>query len=161
MRNINSLFSAVQFLMIAALFGLGGGLIALHYLPHTKAQIADWVIQSESFLPLGCLVLAVVFILTMGFWAMQRSSYLRLEMKGTSLSADEALIRELIQEFWKEEFPSQKVPVDVFLAKKKIEIVIPMPEDFEESLEKIETCLGKMLFSQLGYEKEFFISFTQ
>lgn len=161
MRNGNLLFSAVHFLLIIALFCIGGAFLGLHFLPEVQAQLAGWILKGgESFFFLGCLVLGVAFFLTICFWAMQRSSYIRVVMKKNVFSSDEALIQKMVRQYWREEFPSQKGPIDVYVARKRVEIKMAMPEEGEKSFAEIEERLGALLSNQLGYEKEFFVTFT-
>lgn len=158
MRTGRLLFSAVQFLIIAVLFGSGGVLLGLHYTPHVRQDIADWILEpSGSLLFLGCLTLGTALLLTICFWVMQRTQYLRLEMRGKEFFVDETLIKQAIGQFWSQEFPSMTPPEEVYFARQKIEVIT---EAADCDLEQIELRLGSFLSKQLGYEKEFFVTLT-
>lgn len=158
MRTGNLLFSAVQFLIITTLFGAGAVLLGLHYAPHVRQELADWIIQPNgSFLFLGWLILAAALLLTVCFWMMQKPQHLRLEMKGKEFFVDEALVKQAIGQFWQEAFPKLKPPEEIYFAHQKIELIT---EAAECDLEEIELRLGTFLSQQLGYEKEFFVTLT-
>ncbi len=156
MRNGSLLFSAVQFLVIAALFFGGAAFFVLHYLPHTRLGLSDWIMQpDQKFLLLGYLVIGLGLLLTVSFWVMQRGRYLRLQMDKGNFSVDEALVKELIDQFWREELPEKNLPSEVYFACQKIEVIT---QGVEKDLEQIEERLGALLSKQLGYEKEFFVT---
>lgn len=158
MRTGRLLFSAVQFLIIAALFGTGGVLLGLHYTPHVRQDVADWILEPNmSLFLLGCLTLGIALLLTICFWMMQKTQYLRLEMRGKEFFIDETLIKQAIGQFWSQEFPSMTPPEEVYFARQKIEVIT---EAADCDLEEIELRLGSFLSKQLGYEKEFFVTLT-
>lgn len=158
MKNGSLLFSAVQFLMIAALFGAGAVFLGLHYVPHVRQELSEWISQSNgSFLFLGWLILGTALLLTICFWMMQKTQYLRLSMRGKQFYVDEALIKKAVGQFWQKEFPKLVPPQEVYLVRQKIEIVT---EAVECDLEEIEMRLGSFLSQELGYEKEFFVTLT-
>ena len=157
MREGRLLFSAVQFLMIAALFSGGAAFFALHYLPQSREQLADWIINSGmNFFSLGSLLTGVAFVLTICFWAMQRFSYVRVEMHDFSIA--EPMVRETIAKFWKEEFPDKRSPSEIYLSAQNIEVIV---EDQEQDLEQVEKTLSRFLSKQLGYRKPFFVTLTK
>ncbi len=157
MREGKLLFSAVQFLIIAVLFSGGAAFFGLHYLPHVRAELADWISNTEmSFLLFGWLLSGVALLLTICFWAMQHSSYIRIKMRDFSVS--EPVIRETIARYWEEEFPEGKSPTEIYLAKQNIEIII---DDQGQNLAEIEKKLTKLLSKQLGYDKSFFLTLTK
>ncbi|NGX38741.1 MAG: hypothetical protein KR126chlam1_00051 [Chlamydiae bacterium] len=159
MRNYNLLISAMQFLLIAALFGLGAVFFGLHYLPSFRESLVDWLLAPKGSLHLiGGLTFGVAFLLAIGFWSVQKEKFIRLQMQHVPISIEESLVRKTIEEFWKKSFPQLDLPIEVYIAHQKIEVIASMPKDFE-TLEEIEHRLGSHLFSQLGYEKEFFLTF--
>jgi len=163
MRSSKAIFSAVQFLILVAFFSLGALFLGLYSLPQVKQNLVEWIIQeNDNFLFLGQLILGTAFFLTLCFWAMNRQQLLRLQMKGTPFFVDEDLIRKIVAQFWKEEFPEEPKPKDVYLARQRIEIVASPPkgENWVEELEQVEKRLAKKLSEHIGYEREFFVSLT-
>lgn len=157
MREGKLLFSAVQFLIIAALFATGAAFFGLHYLPQARGQIADWILLGETnFFYLGIMVSGIALLLSVCFWAMQRYSYVRVQMHDYSIS--EPVVRDTIAKFWKEEFPEGKSPSEIYLSNENVEIIV---EDQEQDLHQVEKKLSKLLSKQLGYEKSFFVTLTK
>ena len=156
MRNGQLLFSAIQFFIIAALFGTGAAFFGLHALPEIRHTVANWILSPGcSFLLLGFLITGITLLLGISFCVMQRGSFIRIAMKKGSFSIHEALVRKAIHQFWREEYPEEKEPTDVYCSHQKIEIIT---EDGEQDLEAVEEKLGQFLSKHLGYEKEYFIS---
>ncbi len=157
MRNGQLLFSAIQFFLIATLFGVGAVFFGFHSLPEIRHKIAAWIIDGESnFLFLGAIVTGIALLLSICFWAMQRGAFVRIALKKGSFSMHEALVRRTIQQFWIERFPERKQPTEIYCADQKIEIITDNQE-----LEAIEEQLGEFLSKQFGYEREYFITLTK
>ncbi|NGX38268.1 MAG: hypothetical protein K1000chlam2_01440 [Chlamydiae bacterium] len=158
MRNGNLLFSAVQFLIITALFGGGAVFFGLHFSPDVRLQLSEWISKSNgNFFFLGCLLSGIAALLTVCFYMMQKGRYLRIQM-GKPFSIDEAVVKKTVKEFWKEEFPEEDLPTDIYVAKQKIEVIT---KDSDVDLEEIEKRLSKHLSEQFGYERKFFLTLTQ
>ncbi len=158
MRNSGLLYSAMQFLMITALFGLGAVFFGLHYLPQIRANLSEWLLApSQGFYFLGVFTSGMAVLLTLSFWGMQRHKFVRIQMQSHPFSIEEETIRETVGMFWKESFPDLDAPHEIYVEKKKIEIVTTLPKegDHKETLEEIEKQLGAFLSNRLGYEKEF------
>lgn len=158
MRNGSLLFSAVQFLMIVALFGIGGVLLGFHYAPHVRQEVANWIVEPKgSLFFLGWLIIAAALLLAICFWMMQKPKYLRIQMKSKDFFVDEPLVRQVIGQFWSAEYPDKTPPEEIYFAHQKVEVIT---ESLECDLEEIEMRLGSFLSEQLGYEQEFFVTFT-
>lgn len=158
MRTGRLIFSAVQLVVVAALFGAGGLLLGLHYAPRVRQEVADWILDPKmSLLLLGWLVLGIALLLTICFGMMQRTQYLRLRMRGREFQVEETLLKQAIGQFWRLEFPQIAPPVEVYLARQKIEVIT---EDVQCDLEELELRLGSFLSQKFGYEKEFFVTLT-
>ncbi len=148
----------VQLLIIAALFGAGGILLGLHYAPHVREQVVDWILQPRmSLLIFGWLILGTAFLLTVCFGMMQKTQYLRLRMRGREFFVEETVIKQAIGQFWRLEFPQITPPEEVYFARQKIEVIT---ENVECDLEELELRLGTFLSQKFGYEKEFFVTLT-
>lgn len=150
MRSGNQLFSAVQFLMIAALFIAGSAFFGLHFLHGVRLEFSSWILQDgDRFLLLGYLVSGIAVVLTLCFWSMQRHNFLRIRMgdkKRFTITAP------LLKARFEKEL-SQKV--DVHFSHQRVEVIL---EGAVEDLETIEERLSYVLSSEFGYEKEFFVS---
>lgn len=158
MRLGHQIFSAMQLMIVAALFGAGGLLLGLHYSPHVREQVANWILEPNmSLLLLGYLVLGTALVLMICFAMMQTTQYLRLRMRGREFFVEETVIRQAIGQFWRIEFPLASPPQEVFFARQKIEVIT---EAMECDLEELEMRLSAFLAQKFGYEKEFFVTLT-
>lgn len=158
MRTGQLLFSVVQLVIIATLFGIGGMLLGLHYNPYVRMQVANWILEpNESFLLIGYLVLGTALILSICFGMMQKNQYLRLEMRGKEFFIDEALIKQAIGQFWRLEFPNLTPPKEIYFVRQKIEVIAEVGDC---DLEELEMRLGTFLSQKLGYEKQFYVTLT-
>lgn len=160
MRTGHLLFSCLHLFIIILFLALGGIFLELHYLPGLRLFISEWILEPHPFAYWGETILLLTILFGIGFCALQRHQYLRIGMKNSQALVDENLVRQAIFFFWRENFPKQKKPLDVFFAHQKIEIVATLSpkEDWEQSLQEIEIKLGKMLAEKFGYQKEFFVS---
>lgn len=159
MRNGQLLFSAIQFLFIAALFGLGAVFFSLHYFPQMRLYLADWILEpGETFFSAGLVVSATAAFLTLCFFIMQRGSFIRIKMEKGDLFIEEDAVRLAVEQFWKETYPEEKKPSEIYCAGKKIEIIT---EDQNQDLESLEITLANFLSTQFGYEREYFITLTR
>jgi len=155
-RNGRLFFSAVQLAIVVALFGVGGLLLGMHYSSYVRQKVADWILGPQtSFMLLGWLVVAIALLLAVCFGMMQKARYLRLEMGGKEFFAEDALLKQAIEQFWQETFPDAPVPKEIYLAGKKIEIIT---QDAEYDLEELEQRLASHLSQKFGYQKEFFVT---
>jgi len=158
MRNGKLFFSAVEFLMIVALFCLGALFFGLHFLPSARFALSDWILYSSSdFLFIGGLIVGIALALTLSLWAIHRRKFVRIEMEKHPVSLDQQLIKQTVEQFWKEAFPEEKLPSDVYVSKQKIEVISTLPK---VELEEIEGRLGQLLKQQLGYGEKFYLSVT-
>jgi len=163
MRSGQLFFSAAEFLLIIALFFLGAIFFGLHYLPAARIELSEWILQSSDlFFLIGCAIGGTALLLTLCFWVIHRQKFFRVEMKGDPFFLDEALVKGLVQQFWKEEFPEEKKGIEVYFARKKIEVIASCPksEDLEVCLEEVEVRLSDLLQKKLGYRDEFFLTLT-
>lgn len=156
MRKGHLLFSAVEFLLVAALFLIGAAFFGLHVSDAVRSRLASWIIEGQTpFLLMGLLVTSVALLLGICFGMMQRGSFVRFKGKGFSL--DEALVRSAMLEFWKEELPQEVTPSEIYCAKGKIEVIT---SDLKEDLDEVEGRLGFFLAKHFGYDREFFITIS-
>lgn len=159
MRNGHLLFSAIQFLLVTALFALGAVFFGLHYLSYIRKVVAAWILDpSNTFFLFGILTISIAFLLGICFWAMQRGSFVRIRMERGNFHIDESLIQNTLQEFWEKNLPEEKKPTEIYCAGQKIEIIT---EDQDQDLEALEYKLSTFLSEKFGYEKEFFVTLTR
>ncbi len=160
MRKGNLLFSAVQFIFVVALFLLGGLFIGLHYAPHMRMSLANFITDQDVNLSfLGYVTICCALLLCIGFYAMHRGTYFRIRMEGGDVIVEPKLIEGLVQDYWKSRFPENVLRAEVILrGYEQIEVVAEMPQTELEAREvllcEIEKELGALLSAHLGYRRE-------
>ncbi len=168
MNSKESLFSALQFLLVVIVCCAGLFFIALPSAPHLQYKCAAFLVEREDlFVPLGSLILAVGAALGVGFYFLQRRYYFQVSMKPPvdiepAVEATTSVIRGILDRYWKETFPSEQLKVDAVIhADQKIELIaeLPLSEIKPSHLKEIEKSLGRLLTHQLGYRKKFLFTF--
>jgi hypothetical protein len=164
MKSGNLLYSGVQFVFAVLIILLGGLFIGLQYAPQFRFSIADFFSQSTvHFSWIGYLVLGCGILLLLGFYAMHRGVYYRLNMGQKEAWIDSAVIRGYVTDYWKKIFPEYDLSVQTSLSKEQqIELFVEFPPMSEEKqlaiLEQAEKDLAVILKKRLNYEKEFLLS---
>lgn len=181
----NSLFSAVEFLIVVVVLMSGGFLMALPWAPAARFKLATFFAEQESFfLLLGAVIFFIGLILLIGFYSMNRKRFFQVEMKAsekqtlesigkphegsiasfaTSSLVAEDLILSILSVYWKALFPREELMTNVFIHRdQKIELIAEIPKLEEETqkvlLEKVEKEIGALLSRQIGYEKDFLLT---
>lgn len=156
----NSLFSAVQFLMVAAVLACGCFTMALPWAPQVRFKLAAFLDRTDLFLPLGLMITFLGFILLVGFYWMNRKRYYQVAMKA---KIEEDLILKILTAYWKKVFPEHDLTTDVFIHRnQKIEFIVEVPtlqaKEQKSMLNKVEAEVGHLLAEQLGYKREFLLT---
>ncbi len=164
MRKENLLFSAVQFFLVVALACMGFFFIALPWAPHVRFTCAAFLVQRDDlFMPLGSLILGVATILGVGFYFMQRKAYFQVRMS-PAVHVERALLKTLLEAYWKERYPEEKLKTDVVLHRdQRLELIAELPNlksaDPEKLLREVQLEVGKLMLHQLGYKRDFIFTF--
>ncbi|HEY2811442.1 MAG TPA: hypothetical protein VGJ00_08660 [Rhabdochlamydiaceae bacterium] len=164
MRSSQLLFSAVQFIFTLLVLLVGGFFIGLHYAPHLRFAVAQFFIaHAESFIAIGMSVMGCGAFLLIGFYAMNRGSYLHFHIPAKNSEVEAAVIRGYIKKYWKGQFPENDLLADVHMRTgKKLEIALEMPplkeSDCVTLLKKVEKELSQLLVQSLGYQKDFLLT---
>lgn len=164
MRIENLLFSAVQFFFVLVLACAGLFFIALPWAPHVRFTCASFLAERDDyFVPLGLLLLGVALILGIGFYFMQRKAYFQVRMS-PAIHVEKALLRTLLDNYWKDRFPNEKLKTDVVLHKdRRIELIAELPpintSEPAKLLADVELEVGKLMLQQLGYKRDFLFTF--
>ncbi len=128
MRIENLLFSAVQFFLVLVVSCMGLFFIALPWAPKVRFTCADFIAERDDlFIPLGALLLGVGLILGIGFYFMQRKAYFQVRMS-PAIHVEKALLRTLLEAYWKDRYPEEKLKTDVILHRdQRIELIAELP----------------------------------
>lgn len=164
MRIENLLFSAVQFFLVVVIACAGFFFIALPWAPHVRMLCVAFLSQREDyFIPLGGLLLGIALILGIGFYFMQRKAYFQVRMS-PAIHVEKALLRTLLEAYWKDRYPTEKLKTDVVLhPDQRIELIAELPTQESSAPEKlladVEFEVGKLMYHQLGYKRDFLFTF--
>jgi len=165
MFSRNIILSLIHFFLVIGLILSGVFFLILHFVPTARVQATEvFSSQTPFFLILGGGLLLFAVALFISFSRMHHKHYYRVSMNGHEMEVDDAVLKGIIEQYWKRIFPDQHVATDLILhpKKQKIEIVVEIPglpfEDHEALLQRVEKELGEILTQQLGYKKEFFVS---
>jgi hypothetical protein len=164
MRIENLLFSAVQFFLVVVVACTGLFFIALPWAPHVRFTCAAFLMERDDFfIPLGGLLLGIALVLGIGFHFLQKKAYFQVKM-GPAVHVERALLRTLLEAYWKERYPDHKLKTDVILHKdQRIELVAELPSlksaEPEKLLADVELEIGKLMLQQLGYKQDFIFTF--
>jgi len=164
MRIENLLFSAVQFFLVLVVTCTGIFFIALPWAPQVRFTCAAFIAKRDDlFMPLGGLLLGVAVILGVGFYFMQRKAYFQVRMS-PAIHVEKALLRTLLDAYWKERYPQEKLKTDVVLHRdQRIELIAELPNlksaDPEKLLADVQLEVGKLMLHQLGYKRDFIFTF--
>jgi len=164
MRKENLLFSAVQLFLVLVLACTGLFFIALPWAPQVRFTCAAFLAQRDDlFMPLGALILGVAAILGVGFYFMQRKAYFQVRMS-PAIHVERALLKTLLEAYWKERYPEEKLKTDVVLHRdQKLEFIAELPNlksaDPEKLLSEVQLEVGGLMLHQLGYKRDFTFTF--
>lgn len=164
MRKENLLFSAVQFFLVLVVGCTGLFFIALPWAPHVRFTCAAFLAERDDlFMPLGGFILGIAVILGVGFYFMQRKAYFQVRMS-PAIHVEKALLKTLLEAYWKERYPDDKLKTDVVLHRdQRIELVAELPSlksaEPEKLLADVQLEVGKLMLQQLGYKRDFIFTF--
>ena len=164
MRIENLLFSAVQFFLVLVVTCTGLFFIALPWAPHVRFTCAAFLAKGDGlFIPLGILLLAIALILGIGFYFIQRRAYFQVRMS-PAVHVEKALLRTLLETYWKGRYPDEKLKTDVVLHKdQRIEMIAELPNlkpaEPQQLLSEVELEIGQLMLQQLGYKRDFIFTF--
>jgi hypothetical protein len=164
MRIENLLFSAVQFFLVLVVACAGLFFIALPWAPHVRFLCSAFLAQRDDlFIPLGALLLAVAAILGVGFYFLQRRAYFQVGMT-TAVHVEKELIRQLLDVYWKKRYPEEKLKTEIVLhPDQRLELIAELPfvpaAESQKLLKDVEMEVGRLIWQQLGYKRDFLFTF--
>ncbi|MBS0616146.1 MAG: hypothetical protein JSR58_06310 [Verrucomicrobia bacterium] len=160
--NFNLLASAFQFIFTSIVFCAGAFLTFLPWAPKVRLQLAQFFLNRfDILLPIGIIILSISLLMFVGFLMIYRRRFAQLSMQ--SYTVDSKLLRELLENYWKNRFPENEYAVDVILHPgPRLECIVEVPALDAEAQEvlfiEVEQELGVLLAHQLGYRKSFFLT---
>ncbi len=153
--------SILQLFVIFAFFSASLFFICLAYLPRVRICTENLLLNHYSVcssIGLGFFIAA--FLLTIGFYGLNRGRYFRIKMGKNLTEIDSNVIRQTIEEHFKSRFSNRVRIIDVEIvrgAKMIISIAIlrSLDKSGEELVEPVEKELIPLLRSRFGYLKSF------
>ncbi len=164
MRKGKLLFSAVQFIFALLVILLGLFFVGLPEAPLLRYRLSLFFSNpTTSFAGVGYLILACGIFLLIGFCVMYKGRYYQLKMGSNRSSVDPAVIQQMVSRYCNQLFQGQDSGVQIRISSdEKLEIIfesLSVPLEEQEALfQKMEQGLSDLLYSKLGYRKEFLIS---
>ncbi|MCB1107398.1 MAG: hypothetical protein KDK76_04805 [Chlamydiia bacterium] len=164
MSTRNVLFSAVHFLVVCLILGLGIFFLSLPHAHFLRMQLINFLAHPEKpcyliggiTLGIGCLLFVVAYLIN-------RRGYLQLEMKGSLVDIEKGVIRQCALSYFSHRFPDFEPISEVTVkGKSTIEIITSIPTPQEETFyEEVEEELSFLLSRRLGYRHPFTVTFVE
>lgn len=147
------IFSAVAFLFVC-----------LPHLPVARLEIVDVMLNRPELLAsFGLWTFAVVLMLFVGFYGVNRGKFLRLKMGAQPVEIDHRLISKSLEECFHTHF-KEKIALVAVNVDSQIDIDIklaPLDEgEREELFLRVEVALQTLLKERFGYTKPFYLTAT-
>ncbi len=158
MRKAHLLFSCVHLLTSLLSIVLGVFVLSLRYSDQLQLLLLR---HSDFLLKFGTTLIVLGIALITALFIINRTRYYQVKM--TTHSVDEKLLRTFLTDYWKKQFPEQTSPDVLIDAKKRLEILAELPhakdeEEKELLLQTLEKDLGKQLTKTFGYTGEFLLT---
>lgn len=168
MRLGNLLFSAIHLFVVFFIFILGVMSLLVPFSPGLRFSMTYLLAeQSSIFLWIGSFSVSLGTLFFIGLWRLNKKRYLQIKMQHNQTIIEEAIIKEYVQSYWKEMFPSIEPAFDIVIhPHQKLELITQnfpsLEEEQKESLfERVQSELGVLLARHLGYEKDFFLTISE
>jgi hypothetical protein len=163
MRN---LFYSLISLIIAIFFIVVGIIcVIIPWSPDVQTGIIQFILNESIALSLfGLTVIVIGLAIVANIWVNSRKRHYYIRSKDNTVAADEVLVQQYLNIYWKQLFPEHDIPSRLTLKKNKIHVAvdlpyIPLPEQ-RNLLERIKQELSSVFTKALGYQDEFFLSAT-
>jgi len=153
--------SLLQLFLVFAFFTGGLFFICLSQVPRTRILIENFILNHYSAgTSIGLGFFIASFVLLVGFYGLNRGRYLRIKMGKNSTDIDVNVIRQTIEEHFKNRFSNEIDLIDVEIVRGgKIQIGVAIrrlsDDSNEEYLAQVERELVPLLRSRFGYSKSF------
>lgn len=156
--------SALQFLVVFALFLLGLFFIMLPSLPLTRMEIIEFLsTRYQTCTQIGLGIFFVGFLFLLGFYAANRGKYLVIKM---GISLDLKVIRQAVHTCFAKQFPKKISLKEVKIGSKselefKVHTPITNEAEREELYIQVEKQLGILLKERFRSSKPFYLIVNQ
>jgi hypothetical protein len=111
------------------------------------------------FFQIGIFLFIFTSILFLSFFFLYRKNFIKIKMQKNKIDVDLKIISKYIEDYLKQKYKNSFLSSDINLnINKKLEIIASFSsinDQNKESLLEIENNIGKILFDQLNYDKDF------
>lgn len=161
-------FSLVIGIILGAFFCLIGIFgVTLPWSPSFQQAATNLIMNHTlilSLFGLGLVLIGLSIIVYAVFNLGHRYAYIKIDNR--SISIDENLIEQYLQNYWKKNFPQHQIPFYMSIKKNSIQIVADLPPvaepEQDQFLEKIREDFSHLFSGILGYPNEiYFIAHFQ
>ena len=155
----------ITFLFVTLILAIGGLLVAFPHMPHIHDELLEIIKNHPQKIAFyGWFFVAVgLFAMSVLYYSNKRA-YFHTIMGDTVITLDSKIIERYIEEYWKNNFPTQKVNTDVIVEDENIEIVATFSNTFEgeieDSMQKAEIDIKNILVTNFNYSLPFRFSFS-
>ncbi|NGX56234.1 MAG: hypothetical protein K1060chlam5_00471 [Candidatus Anoxychlamydiales bacterium] len=152
--------SALNLLVSLMILSLGMFFVSIPYIQSLQVFLVD-ILDKNSFifLKIGLFFIVVSVFLIFSFYFIYKKQFIKINMKRNKTDIDTKIIASYIEEYLKKKYQNTYISTHInVLLNKKLEIIAnfsAVKDQNNESLLEIEENIGKILFDQLNYEKEF------
>ncbi len=160
MKTSNIILSAVHLFLTLITASVGVCFIILPNAPKLIFYMSEIIAnRSDLLVKFGIFLLGMAFLLGLGFYALYKTRYLKINMKPHSLDIDTKIIATYIEKYFKSKYPELQVDLEVdILSNDNLEVIAKISSEIEDKkmfLLDMESKIGKMLSSHLNYQKNF------
>jgi hypothetical protein len=160
MRSEFIFSSALHLFVILIMLSFSFVLMAIPYSEQLSSIIRN-SFESNPFIffKIGIFLLVFTSILFLSFYLIYKKKFLKINMKKNKIDVDLKIISKYIEDYLKKSFKNSFLSSDVNLTlNKKLEIIASfssLNDQNNKTLLEVEQNIGKILFDQLNYDKEF------
>lgn len=164
MRTGHHIFSLVHLLVLLLVICLGLFFVFLPWSPEFRFYLAKLLNESSAVFPkIGFSLVSFGLMLLLGFYFLNKKSYIKYKMSCNKTIIEEAVIEDYVKRYFSELFPLQEVLSEIIIkGPQNLEVVAHFPDmtekEKEDLLQRIQNELGVLLARKLGYEKDFFLT---
>ncbi len=161
---MNNIFYSLINLFIGIFFILLGIISAmLPWSTGIRTSLIQIILENSVVIFLfGFCFLVIGALIVVNILLNARRNYYHLRASACKVSIEETVIQDYLDNYWKQVFPQSKIASKLFLKKNKIYLTADLPyvplTEQKIVLERIQTDLGELFLSYLGYRQPFYLS---
>lgn len=162
-----ALTSALHLFVVFFAFAAALFFVCLPYLPELQVRVSDLILyRAEACTGIGLGLFVLTFLLSLGFYALNGGTFLRINMGRHLVEIDSKVIRSTIEDCLKKQCSEKIVLQDLeIIWDRSIEISARIdsmkPEEKKQALARMEAELSALLRKRFGYKRPFILNLAQ